>query len=114
MFRRTKRVTVWGETKTLVEWFNDPRCVLPSIQHLYSRRSQGWEMERALSTPVTPKDSLLTAWGESKTICEWAKDPRCQVSEAGLRKRLHEDWPIEQAVAQPKWIRRHPDKEETD
>lgn len=31
----------------------------------------------------------LTAWGETKTLAEWAADPRCAVTVNTLRGRYH-------------------------
>jgi hypothetical protein len=49
----TRRVTAWGETKLLVAWTDDPRCVVEyavAYERLYRARP-AWEPERALSTP---------------------------------------------------------------
>ena len=42
-----------------------------------------------------------SAFGESKLVCEWVEDPRCQVSDATLRTRLHNGWSLEQAMKAP-------------
>lgn len=47
---------------------------------------------------------VVTAFGESKTIGQWAKDPRCAVQAAGLHRRFARFvdrglWSIEQAIA---------------
>lgn len=49
----TRRVTAWGETRLLVAWVSDERCVV-DYHCLYDRlyRSGGnWTPERAMSTP---------------------------------------------------------------
>jgi hypothetical protein len=44
----------------------------------------------------------LTAFGETKTIKEWAADPRCAVSEAALRLRVRRrGWDAELALTTP-------------
>jgi len=40
-----------GETKTVIEWAEDPRCLV-TPKTLYSRLSYGWSMERALTVPA--------------------------------------------------------------
>lgn len=45
---------------------------------------------------------LLTAFGETKAVPEWAEDPRCQVSVSGLRTRIQfYDLSDEEAIALP-------------
>lgn len=55
--RNTPFVTAWGERKPLVEWANDPRCVV-SYQTLRRRlrevRQLKWTPERAITTPIVP------------------------------------------------------------
>lgn len=53
--RNTLYVTAWGETKSLMEWAGDVRCVVTS-DTLRRRitggvRNNAWKPERALSTP---------------------------------------------------------------
>lgn len=44
-----------------------------------------------------------TCWGEAKTVAEWSRDPRCQVSHEILQDRLQTlGWPIETALTTPK------------
>lgn len=45
-------LTAFGETKTMIDWANDPRCV-PQYGALQVRVRNGWETEKALTT--TPK-----------------------------------------------------------
>ena len=46
------------------------------------------------------RTSLVTAWGETKTVAAWANDPRCAVSEAALRQRVVSGWAAERAITQ--------------
>lgn len=48
--RKTKRLTVFGETKSMAQWARDSRCVV-GIDTLKSRISRGMEHESAISTP---------------------------------------------------------------
>lgn len=43
---------------------------------------------------------FLAAFGESKTVAEWAIDPRCVVTRPALYARLKRGWPGESAIAQ--------------
>lgn len=43
----------------------------------------------------------LTIDGETKTVSEWSRDPRCTVSMFTIYKRLDRDWSHEDAVLKP-------------
>lgn len=45
------------------------------------------------------KGKRVTAFGESKTIADWAKDPRCTVTANALAVRLMRGWHPEAAIA---------------
>jgi len=45
---------------------------------------------------------LFKAFGEEKTIMDWAKDPRCEVSAGTLRIRIKKGMTLEEAISQPK------------
>lgn len=94
-------LTAWGETKTLVEWFRDSRCVLETYDTLVSRYKRGWDAERALTQ--TPQGGAIQAWGESKTLREWVEDPRCKATYSTVSQRLAGGVPPEQALTS------HPD-----
>lgn len=45
---------------------------------------------------------LLTAFGETKSVAMWARDPRCLVSEVALRLRVsRRGWDHEKAITNP-------------
>lgn len=49
-----------------------------------------------------PKNRRETAWGETKTVAEWARDKRCIVSYEVLLDRLESNnWDIERAIVTP-------------
>lgn len=48
--RGNRYLTAWGETKTLVEWSEDPRCGI-SKGALANRLHAGWSEEEAVTTP---------------------------------------------------------------
>lgn len=47
--RHNLKITAFGETKCLREWFRDERCVVASYNTLHSRIVNGWDHERALT-----------------------------------------------------------------
>jgi hypothetical protein len=59
---RTTRceVTAFGETKSVQEWVDDPRCVVCRMTFYYRLRL-GWDAERALITPSQRKGSVNPA-----------------------------------------------------
>ena len=44
---------------------------------------------------------LITAFGETKTMSDWAEDPRCKVIYTTLRRRMGFRWNAERAIATP-------------
>jgi hypothetical protein len=94
--RCTRRLTAFGENKTLQEWIEDVRCVAPKA--LQSRLRDGWDIEKAISTPIVSPERMVEAFGETKSILEWSKDPRCLVTECSLRERLRKGWDAESAM----------------
>jgi hypothetical protein len=47
---------------------------------------------------ITP---MLTAFGETKPLADWAEDPRCAVGYTTLSERYHKDWSHEQMITLP-------------
>ena len=43
----------------------------------------------------------LTAWGETKTISRWSRDPRCKVSRSMLTARIDNGWNHEISIISP-------------
>jgi len=84
-------LTAFGETKTLADWSRDPRC--PVSYFSLRRRVQASTGEDAeeiiMAHPARrPPSGGLTAFGETKSLADWARDPRCPVSYYGLRHRV--------------------------
>lgn len=51
----------------------------------------------------TRKNLFVTAFGETRTIKQWSRDPRCKVKYEGLRVRIKKfGWDAERAIASPK------------
>jgi hypothetical protein len=51
----------------------------------------------------TSKNSLLTAFGETKTVVEWSEDPRCVVGYVALVQRVRKgkNWTPEEVLTTP-------------
>jgi hypothetical protein len=91
----------FGETKTSAAWAADPRCVVSEALFLSRLHTTGWDVEKALTQPKDNPRLLLTAFGESKYLPEWLKDPRCRVTRPTLQTRLQAGWDPEKAIATP-------------
>lgn len=52
-----KPVTAFGETKLVIDWLEDRRCITKE-KALYSRLSAGWEPEYAMTAPKFSKPKL--------------------------------------------------------
>ena len=100
--------TYLSETKNLREWSRDKRCVV-SYDTLRARlQRQKWEFEKALTTPMisakgaTYGAEQYTAFGDSKTLCQWIRDSRCRVySLSTLKNRLNTFSDFEEALVTP-------------
>lgn len=49
----------------------------------------------------TRRSRMLTAFGETKTLPEWAEDSRCACSHMALHQRIWNGWPHEEAIKTP-------------
>lgn len=49
----------FGQTKTISEWVSDRHCVVEKTTFV-SRVDNGWDIERALTTPKTTNNAMLT------------------------------------------------------
>lgn len=89
-------LTAWGETKPLAAWAEDARCVVP--RETVARRIDcyNWQIEAAISTPAYGKPrtdkgvgrKMIMAFGETKSLLDWSKDPRCPVPYDSLKSRV--------------------------
>jgi len=101
--RNTKRnvlVTAWGETKALSAWVEDPRCTVDYRTARYRIKVKRVTPEIALGVNcmITHNAILVTGWGETKSVAEWARDPRCRISPTGLLQRIKAGEPLETAM----------------
>lgn len=81
-------LTAFGETKTMKQWVEDPRCTV-NYTSLAKRLKKGATAEEAIESPVEFEERRILAWGEVKNVMDWTKDPRCQVSYVTLTARLN-------------------------
>lgn len=106
--RNNVMLTAFGETKTMADWADDPRCAV-EYKTLLMRIRRGWKHWDAivLKLESTRKDQVphnaltLTAFGESKTTTEWLKDPRCAVNRQTLWYRINKNWDHQRAITKP-------------
>lgn len=73
--RKNRLVTAFGETKTLIEWSEDSRCIA-SYSALKSRLAKGWPAEHAISTPysVAARSRALKTSGNLNTNSKLTAD----------------------------------------
>jgi hypothetical protein len=100
--RNTLFFEAFGERKAAADWAEDPRCAVGLITLRHRIRRLGMSPEIAITTPPDNNGAtirrvhkryksnsvLLTAFGETKPISEWALDPRCKVNHFTLRRRI--------------------------
>jgi len=98
----------FGEEKGLTAWARDPRCAVtaPAVRR---RLEKGWKSEDAITEPPAyPGLSghvfhRVRAFGETKSVTDWARDRRCKVTLGGLQGRLKRGVAAEVAIRTPSW-----------
>lgn len=102
---RRKPVRAWGETKSIARWLEDGRCGGATFNTIVARLQAGQKPEDAIRKPPRRRNNAgaeLTAWGETKSIAEWVKDPRCKAPRKVIDSRLDlETWEVEKALSTP-------------
>lgn len=58
--RNNYLVSAFGETKTLTEWSQDPRCVVTYEALMFRIKRRDWNSERALTTPTIKNNGQAT------------------------------------------------------
>jgi hypothetical protein len=93
--RNNRMITAFGETLHLEEW-----CRRTGIHRatLRDRLANGWDAERALSTPAVNK-SMITAFGETMHKQAWSR--RTGIPHATINNRLAKGWDAERALSTP-------------
>jgi hypothetical protein len=68
-----------------------------------ARLADGWDAEKAMTTPSKGKipPHLVTAFGETKSMAEWSRDPRCLVPYQVIKNRLRRGWSPETTLTTP-------------
>jgi len=52
-------ITAFGETKSITEWVQDPRCPDVSLSTIWWRINHNWPAERAITTPARARPNSL-------------------------------------------------------
>ena len=94
-------LVAFGERKSLHEWAKDRRSMVTHLT-LAARIDAGWEVERALTTPPVRNrrhhEKPLMAFGECKSLLEWAADPRAMAPARTILWRVRRGWKPEDAI----------------
>lgn len=99
--RPQRVISAFGETKNVSGWVRDPRCKVGRDQ-LQRLLRNGLSPEAAMrGTSYTRRHRRISAFGETKSIPDWAADGRCPISLRTLRNRLSSGWPPEKAINTP-------------
>ena len=95
--RRTNRwITFNGRTQIIEEWERE----MGFKRHIILERlERGWEVNRAITTPVISRRKLVTFKDQTKSLSEWSKEVNIRNTE--IWRRLKRGWPIEQALTTP-------------
>jgi hypothetical protein len=101
--------TAFGETKSIVDWSKDERCIVKESTLRTRVIKHNWSGEKALTAPIVASMGrrrktryIITAFGESKSAGGWAKDNRCVIGEEALKARIILfKWAPEKAITTP-------------
>lgn len=103
--QQSRYLTAFGETKTLLDWSNDARCVV-GYNTIHLRLRKGWSDTDAISKlPLHPDGRHETAFGETMIISLWLRGPRCVVSPVAVYRRLSAGWRFEEAISTPAGVK---------
>ena len=78
----------FGESKSIFGWSKDPRC---EVSHtlLRTRLEAGVPVEEAVKAlRPAAQPVMVAAFGETKSLSEWARDQRCRITGPSLKARL--------------------------
>jgi len=104
--RARRLILAFGERKGLTAWSRDPRCKV-CASTISDRLAKGDTAESAIATPRENSGGSdmvyteLKAFGETRGITDWTRDPRCRVSNTGIKGRLRRGWTVEEALITP-------------
>jgi hypothetical protein len=74
---------------------------MQSVDHHVRHMPDADDLRKAMAAKWARQFRHLEAYGESKTLAGWAKDPRCVVSRNTVRARLADGWSLEDALSTP-------------
>lgn len=92
-----KLLTHEGHTRTIAKW-SKATGIPQTILHM--RERMGWSAERILTTPYTPRGTVivqLTYEGQTLTIAEWSE--RLGLAVATIKQRLRNGLPIARVLS---------------
>ena len=92
--RDNHTLTFMKETLPLVVWAKRYGMVPETIA--YRLKNLGWSVEKALATPVKPKDRYLEYEGVTLSLQEWAI--KLGIPKSTLANRLRRGWAVERAL----------------
>jgi hypothetical protein len=72
----------FGEKKSVTEWLEDHRCGLTRkalVNRLIRIGDTSGDMTFVFQRPLVPHEIKVSAFGESKSLSAWSRDPRCAV-----------------------------------
>ena len=95
---KRKKIEAFGKIQTIPQWSKETGL---SKRVIWRRVEAGWAAEQALSTPLLSMGSkrnavTVTAFGKTKTLCQWAKETG--IHPATLRHRVRIGMPAEMAL----------------
>ncbi|GHB51917.1 hypothetical protein GCM10010331_44330 [Streptomyces xanthochromogenes] len=100
-----KTYTAFSEAKTAGAWARDERCIVTPQSLNYRLKVLGWPIEKAMTWAAWKPQSedQYTAFDETKSLSDWAQDPRCVVDRYTLGDRVrNKEWSLEEALTTPK------------
>lgn len=98
-------IEIDGVSHSVAYWSrNGSKVSKETFRH---RLNMGMSPAEALVAPTFPQRQKFTAFGETKTVADWAKDSRCQVNYHALIQRLTKyQMPAEEAITLPIFTRK--------
>ena len=100
--RNPIKYSAFGQSKSIKDWILDSRCLV-SESTVRLRVTAGWDFTDAITKQTPSRYSernpiKYEAFGESKSIKDWTKDPRCLVSGSNIRRRVYAGWDFREAI----------------
>lgn len=94
-----RECTRCGQIKPRTEFYPSRRAKPGQDQHHgHCKECQCASKRVAYEKRPRTDSHIVSAFGETKTVAEWSRDPRCPVGQTGLHARLQKGWPAEFAI----------------